>query len=287
MTDSLEDPIMKKIDCNDCRKPKFYRFGFTLIELLVVISIIALLLSILMPSLSKAKELSRNVVCQSNLRQQGLGSSYYVQDNDNHLPAYLGLMSEGSVTWAQTLAPYLAGRGKFEEGTYEENDNAEKNSVLRIFECPSQRDKFQFNVCLRYGINPINGSYYDWLSPEITYHPLDITKVRRLSERLQIADSMDSQSKYLDMRYITRGYVPGVDEPVGYMIKGKGTTLGSNPDHPVSDRHSKKSNVLFMDGHLSSMDYWDIMFRDGITSDRTDTDEEYKKKNTMWDYRIN
>ncbi len=46
--------------------------GFTLIELLVVISIIALLLSILMPSLSKVKTLGRETIDKANLRQWGI-----------------------------------------------------------------------------------------------------------------------------------------------------------------------------------------------------------------------
>ncbi|HDM78554.1 MAG TPA: type II secretion system protein [Deltaproteobacteria bacterium] len=60
--------------------------GFTLVELLVVISIIALLLSILMPSLRKAKLQAQFIVCKSNLRQYGLAGAMYLDDNDNAFP---------------------------------------------------------------------------------------------------------------------------------------------------------------------------------------------------------
>ena len=65
------------------------RYGFTLIELLVVISIIALLLSILMPSLQKAKEMARRVVCASHLRQMGIAELIYASDMDKLFPRYV------------------------------------------------------------------------------------------------------------------------------------------------------------------------------------------------------
>jgi len=60
--------------------------GFTLIELLVVISIIALLLSVLLPSLRLAKEQAKSLVCKSNLKQLGVGLQLYIQEYNDKIP---------------------------------------------------------------------------------------------------------------------------------------------------------------------------------------------------------
>ncbi len=62
--------------------------GFTLVELLVVVAIIALLLSILLPALGRARAIARSVKCLSNMRSMGLGFSMYTQDNYGFLPPY-------------------------------------------------------------------------------------------------------------------------------------------------------------------------------------------------------
>lgn len=60
--------------------------GFTLIELLVVVAIIALLISILLPSLSAARESARGAVCVNHLRQAAVGFNNYAVDWDDHTP---------------------------------------------------------------------------------------------------------------------------------------------------------------------------------------------------------
>ena len=80
------------------------RKAFTLIELLVVISIIALLLSILMPGLQKAKESAKGIVCRSNLKQWGVCYYLYSQDWDGKLPEFDP--STYRITYVESLRPY-------------------------------------------------------------------------------------------------------------------------------------------------------------------------------------
>ncbi|MHB0947047.1 MAG: type II secretion system protein [Sedimentisphaerales bacterium] len=72
---------------------KRMRRAFTLVELLVVISIIALMLAILMPSLNKAREQAKKIVCLSNFKTLGLGLNMYASSNNGRWPSKFNVAS--------------------------------------------------------------------------------------------------------------------------------------------------------------------------------------------------
>jgi len=73
--------------------------AFTLIEVLVVVAIIALLISILLPSLRAAREQARNLSCGSNLYTTGHGFLYYAEANKDFFP--------GAGSWPELIGPYI------------------------------------------------------------------------------------------------------------------------------------------------------------------------------------
>jgi prepilin-type N-terminal cleavage/methylation domain-containing protein/prepilin-type processing-associated H-X9-DG protein len=137
--------------------------GFTLIELLVVISIIALLMSIMMPALSRARESARGVVCKSNLKQLTLAASLWAQDNDGwSLPQCwswgdrLGTQENPGRHIYTSLRPYTS---------------SDRHSERNVYACPSAANiPFYYNtetdanrritygtnlyMTLNYGISP-------------------------------------------------------------------------------------------------------------------------------------
>ncbi len=120
------------------------RKAFTLIELLVVIAIIALLLSIMLPALSKAKEITYRIICRNNIRQQCLGTIIYSEESDGWVPD-----------------PGNAGGWFWDVNFWATNEISDKSGVdYKAFYCPSNKTKksddaryWQYSWVFSWGVN--------------------------------------------------------------------------------------------------------------------------------------
>ena len=144
------------------------RFGFTLVELLVVIGIIALLISILLPTLSSARKSAKSIVCSSNQRQLGLAFVQYANDHNQRLPygywngiqpapddgSRFGFNYNEAGEWSNLLVAHMTGLGG---GTYKEMNEAlgdrGQNSVRirEMLRCPEAK---QGAALIQYSTHP-------------------------------------------------------------------------------------------------------------------------------------
>jgi prepilin-type N-terminal cleavage/methylation domain-containing protein len=97
--------------------------GFTLVELLVVIGIIALLISILLPSLNRARDSATSLKNLSNLRQLGVGLEFYKNDNRGWFPPGSTEITP-KLRWADAIYPYMKTKEVYVSPWLDDTDKA-------------------------------------------------------------------------------------------------------------------------------------------------------------------
>ena len=226
--------------------------GFTLVELLVVISIIALLLSILMPSLQRARESARTVICKVHMRQIGIASIMYSDGNDDWIcPAvgpYVPRTPIANRYWYAKFIPYVSA-SMAKEG--------------KLFNCPSDKKPREVTAgSVTYALNYSYPDYFGnmgfegWDTPGSPYGLIKRTKLHNTAGVVTLLDANhheeDSWSyKHWDLMTFQIGAWGG---RIGwYCVPGQSGYPGEEvPWSWASWRHANKSNAVMVDGHVET-----------------------------------
>jgi prepilin-type N-terminal cleavage/methylation domain-containing protein/prepilin-type processing-associated H-X9-DG protein len=234
------------------------RRGFTLVELLVVIGIIALLISILLPSLSRAREQGKAIKCLSNMRQLGTAFVQYFNNNKGSFPFAAGNLvpnNEDWIWWQKTVqAPGVyGGVPYFGRPVPDPAQSAIAPYIGQFnpeyFICPSD------DVTSHKTGGAGGGYFYSYamnclMDARLKTTP-KVTGIRESTEKVMLVEEDDQT--------IDDGYwSPPTYDTAGNVVRGGGNLLAVRHDRRKHQPDSTttplpnadlRGNVLFVDGH--------------------------------------
>lgn len=223
------------------------RTAFTLVEILVVIGIIGVLMAILLPALSKARQAAITVQCQSSLRQIGAANLMYSQENRGwYVPLRGTLASLDRPRWMENRAFCELLNVRVDESTTPVYTPYWRRQLL----CPLATMAQQEFVTI--GVPASEAGNYGWIHYSYGYNysgkpwgsatstppqnppAFRSTEIRSPAEKIWFADSVQWNMIYSNsMNYLGEGGVP------------------SNAQ--IAYRHNNGVNIVFADGHVAWM----------------------------------
>jgi prepilin-type N-terminal cleavage/methylation domain-containing protein/prepilin-type processing-associated H-X9-DG protein len=273
--------------------------GFTLIELLVVVAIISLLIAILLPSLSSAREQTRTALCLSNLRQLSHGWHMYADENhDVSVPGRFAKESGGTSNpanwydvgngrkyrprWIATMGKYV-GLYAFDFPSTSEDRQDYDGKVYRCPTVPERIDErnhaYGYNHQFLGNARKTNGRFHNF--------PVNRSRIKNFATTVMGADSLGTaagRARNDRLPYNNDGteytelgnHAWSLDPPRLTATSDRGSGDDDSPRTAVDPRHRGSTNVVFCDGHGQTMTLQELGYRllpDGVFVDLEPVDD--------------
>lgn len=249
--------------------------AFTLVELLVVISIIALLLAVLMPALSRARQQGKSIVCRSNIKQLTLATRTYAVENKGKMMPFGETVGQ---IWYHLLAPYM-GKKDAPKGTSITNWKEAMPAVT----CPEAMMSGKIESDGQHAHGSAKESWSYLLSEGsygLNYWLMEVAPGTPLSANVEKFTKV--KPCYFEGSFDTqKGNIPLMGDCTwlggwpGYIFNNAGVKVGSTP-RPITpsdlkkgfldelgfgqqlgrfciDRHAMAVNIGFIDGHVEKV----------------------------------